>query len=50
MKTKKFGALFLCLAVILVSVSSLCIGVSAETVQAQIDIPEGETYELNLVT
>lgn len=50
MKTKKFGALFLCLAVILVSVSSLCIGVSAETVQAQIDIPEGETYELNGVT
>jgi len=51
MKTKKIVALLLTMAVMLSSLSMMCIGVSAVEVQTQVNIPDGvPTYELNGVT
>lgn len=51
MKLKKVVALLLSLAVMLTSISLLCVSVSAVEVQTQIDIDdEVSTYELNGVT
>ena len=51
MKLKKVVALLLSLAVMLTSISLLCVSISAMEVQTQIDIPDEETtYKLDGVT